>query len=160
MSGFPVLYHLPEFAQLMCIDSVMPSNHLILSRLLLLSIFPSSINTRSQNKRMPPTTPPHHPIKAANHTKPIYILVQISQAGPALSPPPQLLHSPRNEHTHPIPHRWINHSLHLFFRHSLNTGSARYVPIVCQARLGCSWVAISNLSGKGQRVKMVGFLDI
>ena len=40
--GFPVLHYLPEFAQLMSIESVMPSNHLILSRplLLLLSIFP------------------------------------------------------------------------------------------------------------------------
>ena len=44
-TGFPVLHYLPEFAQtqLMCIKSVMPSNHLILchSLLLLLSIFPS-----------------------------------------------------------------------------------------------------------------------
>ena len=42
--GFPVLHHLPEFAQkLMSIESVMPSNHLILCCPLLLppSIFPS-----------------------------------------------------------------------------------------------------------------------
>ena len=41
--GFPVLHHLPEFAQkLMSIESVMPSNHLILCCPLLLppSIFP------------------------------------------------------------------------------------------------------------------------
>ena len=40
--GFPVLHHLPEFTQ-MFIESVMPSNHLILCRPLLLlpSIFPS-----------------------------------------------------------------------------------------------------------------------
>ena len=39
----PVLHYLPEFAQLMSIESVMPSNHLILCRPLLLlpSIFPS-----------------------------------------------------------------------------------------------------------------------
>ena len=41
--GFPVLYYLPEFTQPMFIDSVMPSNHLILCHPLLLlpSIFPS-----------------------------------------------------------------------------------------------------------------------
>ena len=41
--GFPVLHHLPELLKLMSIESVMPSNHLILSHLLLLlpSIFPS-----------------------------------------------------------------------------------------------------------------------
>ena len=43
MPGFPVLHYLPEFAQLMHIESVMPSNHLILWHPLLLlpSIFPS-----------------------------------------------------------------------------------------------------------------------
>ena len=42
-SGFPVLHQLPELAQLMSIESVMPSNHLILCcpLLLLPSIFPS-----------------------------------------------------------------------------------------------------------------------
>ena len=41
--GFPVHHQLPEFTQLMSIESVMPSNHLILCRPLLLlpSIFPS-----------------------------------------------------------------------------------------------------------------------
>jgi len=41
--GFPVLHHLPEFAQTHVIESVMPSNHLILCHpfLLLPSIFPS-----------------------------------------------------------------------------------------------------------------------
>ena len=42
--GFPVLHHLPELAQtLLSIESVMPSNHLILCHPLLLlpSIFPS-----------------------------------------------------------------------------------------------------------------------
>ena len=41
--GFPVLHYLPEFAQTHSIESVMPSNHLILCRLLLLppSILPS-----------------------------------------------------------------------------------------------------------------------
>ena len=40
--GFPVCHHLPELAQIMSIESVMPSNHLILCRPLLLlpSIFP------------------------------------------------------------------------------------------------------------------------
>ena len=39
---FPVLYHLPELVQTHVIDLVMPSNHLILCRpLLLASIFPS-----------------------------------------------------------------------------------------------------------------------
>ena len=39
--GFPVLHHLPEFAKLMSIESMVPSNHLILCcpLLLLLSIF-------------------------------------------------------------------------------------------------------------------------
>ena len=32
--GFPVLHHLPEFAKLMSIESMMPSNHLILCHLL------------------------------------------------------------------------------------------------------------------------------
>ena len=43
MPGLPVLHHLPELAQLMSIELVMPSNHLILSRplLLLSSVFPS-----------------------------------------------------------------------------------------------------------------------
>ena len=43
MSGFPVLYYLLEFAQIHVIESVMPSNHLILCHPLLLppSIFPS-----------------------------------------------------------------------------------------------------------------------
>ena len=41
--GFPVLYHLPELAHIMSIESLMPSNHLILScpLLLLPSSFPS-----------------------------------------------------------------------------------------------------------------------
>ena len=41
--GFPVLHHLLEFAQTHVHESVMPSNHLILCRplLLLTSIFPS-----------------------------------------------------------------------------------------------------------------------
>ena len=38
----PVLHHLSEFAQILSIELAMPSNHLILSRSLLLpSIFPS-----------------------------------------------------------------------------------------------------------------------
>ena len=43
MRGFPVLHHLPELLKLMSTESVMPSNHLILCRSLLLlpSIFPS-----------------------------------------------------------------------------------------------------------------------
>ena len=43
MPGFPVLQYLPELAQFMSIESVMPSNHLILScpLLLLPSNFPS-----------------------------------------------------------------------------------------------------------------------
>ena len=42
MPGFPVLHYLPELAQTHSIESVMPSNHLILCRPLLLpSIFPS-----------------------------------------------------------------------------------------------------------------------
>ena len=43
MPGFPVLHHLPESNQPMSIESVMPSNHLILCRSLLLppSTFPS-----------------------------------------------------------------------------------------------------------------------
>ena len=43
MPGFPVHHHLPEFTQLMSIESVMPSNHLILCcpLLFLPSIFPS-----------------------------------------------------------------------------------------------------------------------
>ena len=42
-SGLPVHHQLLEFTQLVSIESVMPSNHLILCRplLLLLSIFPS-----------------------------------------------------------------------------------------------------------------------
>ena len=41
MPGFPVNHQLPEFTQLISIESVMPSNHLILCRPLLLpSIFP------------------------------------------------------------------------------------------------------------------------
>ena len=41
--AFPVLHHLPSFLKLMSIESVMPSNHLILCHPLLLlpSIFPS-----------------------------------------------------------------------------------------------------------------------
>ena len=41
--GFPVLHHLPELAQTHTIESMMPSNHLILCHpfLLLPSIFPS-----------------------------------------------------------------------------------------------------------------------
>ena len=43
MPGFPVLHHLPELLKLMCIESAMPSNHLILCcpLLLLPSVFPS-----------------------------------------------------------------------------------------------------------------------
>ena len=41
--GFPIHHHFPEFAQIVSIKSVMPSNHLILCHPLLLlpSIFPS-----------------------------------------------------------------------------------------------------------------------
>ena len=43
MPGFPVLRYFPEFAQLMSIELVMPSNDLVLCHpiLLLLSTFPS-----------------------------------------------------------------------------------------------------------------------
>ena len=42
MPGFPVCHHLPNLPKLMSIELVMPSNHLILCRPLLLpSIFPS-----------------------------------------------------------------------------------------------------------------------
>ena len=43
MPGFPVLHYLPNLLKLMSIESVMPSNHLILChpRLLLPSTFPS-----------------------------------------------------------------------------------------------------------------------
>jgi len=43
LSGFPVLHYLPEFLKLMSIESVMPSNHLILCHPLHLlpSVFPS-----------------------------------------------------------------------------------------------------------------------
>ena len=42
MPGFPVRHQLLSLLKLMCIESVMPSNHLILCRpLLLLSMFPS-----------------------------------------------------------------------------------------------------------------------
>ena len=42
LPGFPVLHHLPKLAQLMSVELVMPSNHLILCcPLLLPSIFPS-----------------------------------------------------------------------------------------------------------------------
>ena len=42
MPGSPVLHHLPDLLKLMSIESVMPSNHLILCRPLLLpSIFPN-----------------------------------------------------------------------------------------------------------------------
>ena len=43
MPGFPVLHHFPELVKLKSIESVMPSNHLILCHPLLLlpSIFPS-----------------------------------------------------------------------------------------------------------------------
>ena len=43
MPGFPVLCHLLELLKLVCIESVMPSNHLIVYFLLLLlpSVFPS-----------------------------------------------------------------------------------------------------------------------
>ena len=42
--GFPILHYLPEFAQLMSIESVMPSNHLSLFHPLFLlpSVFPRS----------------------------------------------------------------------------------------------------------------------
>ena len=42
ISGFPVVHHFPEITKLMSIESVMPSNHFILCRPLLLlpSIFP------------------------------------------------------------------------------------------------------------------------
>ena len=41
--GFPVLHYLPDLLKLMSIESVMPSNHLVLCRPLLLppSVFPS-----------------------------------------------------------------------------------------------------------------------
>ena len=41
--GFPVLHYVPEFSQILSVESVMSSNHLILCHplLLLLSIFPS-----------------------------------------------------------------------------------------------------------------------
>ena len=56
--GFPVLHHLPELTQLMSIESVMPSNHLILCHplILLTSIFPSirvSSNESVLNIRWP-----------------------------------------------------------------------------------------------------------
>ena len=46
MSSFPVLHHLPELAQPMSIELVMPSNHLILCHPLLFppSIFPASVS--------------------------------------------------------------------------------------------------------------------
>ena len=57
MPGFPVLHYLPKFAQTH-IQSMMPSNHLILccSLLLLLSIFPS-IRVFSSESDLPITWP-------------------------------------------------------------------------------------------------------
>ena len=48
MPGLPVHHQLPEFTQLMCIESVMPSNHLILCHtLFLLPPIPPSIRVFS-----------------------------------------------------------------------------------------------------------------
>ena len=43
MLGFPVLHHLPDLLKLTSIESVLPSNHLVLCHplLFLLSVFPS-----------------------------------------------------------------------------------------------------------------------
>ena len=43
MLGFPVLHHLPDLLKLTSIESVLPSNHLVLCQplLFLLSVFPS-----------------------------------------------------------------------------------------------------------------------
>ena len=56
MSGFPVLHQLPQFAQLMSIGLVMPSNHLILCHPLLLvpSVFPSISWRVAQGGDRPP----------------------------------------------------------------------------------------------------------
>ena len=53
MPGLPVYYQLPEFTQLMCIESVMPSSHLILCRpLLLLPQIPPSIRDFSNESTL------------------------------------------------------------------------------------------------------------
>ena len=56
--GFPVLHHLPELPKLMCTESVMASNHLILCRPLLLvpSMLPS-IRVFSNKLALPITWP-------------------------------------------------------------------------------------------------------
>ena len=67
--GFPVLHYLQEFAQTQSIEWLMPSNHLILCRplLLLLSIFPSirvfssesALSSDGQSHRGSPFTQSH-----------------------------------------------------------------------------------------------------
>ena len=63
MPGFPAIHHLPDLLTLMSIESMMPSNHLVLYRthLLLPSIFPSIkvfslniINTQYRTHSRPP----------------------------------------------------------------------------------------------------------
>ena len=51
--GFPVYHQLPEFTQTMSIESVMPSNHLILCRPLLLPPIPPSIRVFSNESTLP-----------------------------------------------------------------------------------------------------------
>ena len=51
--SLPVHHHLPEFTQLMCIESVMPSSHLILNRpLLLLPPIPPNIRVFSNESTL------------------------------------------------------------------------------------------------------------
>ena len=52
MPGFPVFHHLLEFSQTMSIESVMPSNHLILCHPLLLSSVLASIRVFSNESAL------------------------------------------------------------------------------------------------------------
>ena len=87
MPGFPIFYCLPEFAQLVSIESVMPSNHLILCLPLLLppSIFPS-IRVFSHESALCDIVDHGMPGLPVHHQLPEYSQTHVHRVGDAIQP--------------------------------------------------------------------------
>jgi len=70
-TGFPVLHYLPEFAQIMSIESMMPSSHLILCHPLCCHIKHQALTAplpSAQTCSSPPASPAHNQVtKKRNH---------------------------------------------------------------------------------------------
>ena len=105
--GFPVLGYLPELLKLMSIDSVMPSNHLIVCRLQFSSVTQSCLTLCSPMDCSPPGFPVHHQCLESPQTHVHQVSDAIQPSHPLSSPSPPAL----NLSQHQGLFKWVS-SLH------------------------------------------------